>query len=69
MSQSICQERLKDLQYRLHAILDEVAYDDYNIYVDLGYINALIDHDVFIESEEFEELLSSVIGYEKELAC
>lgn len=66
MSKEICKELLRGLRDRLEILLDNSTIQEHwlDIATDLGYINALIDYNVFIESEDYEELLSYVRKYE-----
>ena len=67
MSDKICQELLESLRDRLVDVLESETLDSIELasaYVDQGYINALIDHKVFIESEEYEDLLLAIEAYE-----
>lgn len=67
MSDKICQELLESLRDRLVDVLESETLDSIELasaYVDHGYINALIDHKVFIESEEYEDLLQAIEAYE-----
>jgi hypothetical protein len=67
MSDKVCQELLDALMFRLLDVIESGRLDSVELasaYVDQGYINALITHNIFIESEEYEELLEAIISYE-----